>query len=130
MSYLGLLCLGLFVGGVIGLATSESSMWEKSTGGISAVLGAALGGALGVFLQYIPADQGLGDAVFAYPIGLVLGFIWPFGRGSWGIIKKKEPGNKFLAGLHISALVGVSALTFYLVMVPNGRAWLNQPLSL
>ncbi|MEL6838436.1 MAG: hypothetical protein AAFP85_04045 [Pseudomonadota bacterium] len=127
MSYLGLLCLGLFVGGVIGLAISDGSMWEKGTGAITAILGAALGGALGVFLQYAPTD--LGDAVFAYPIGLVLGVIWPFGRGSWAIIKTGEKGNKIYAGLHILILVIVSGLTFYVVMVPEGRAWLNQPIG-
>ncbi|MEO1641540.1 MAG: hypothetical protein AAFU41_20105 [Pseudomonadota bacterium] len=126
MSYLGLLCLGLFVGGVIGMGVTEGKVWGSGPGAFATIFGAALGGSLGVFLQFAPD---LGDAVFAYPMGLVLGFIWPFVRGSWGIVKEGDEGSFTFALGHVLVLLALSAFVLAMMMFPEMRAWIERPTS-
>ncbi|MEO1640589.1 MAG: hypothetical protein AAFU41_15210 [Pseudomonadota bacterium] len=107
------------MGGVIGMGVTAGKVWEDGTKAITTIVAAALSGSLGIFLQFV---DDLGDAVFAYPMGLVLGFIWPFVRGSWGILKNKEQGNRVYALAHVVTLVVVSLLVFALTMSPYARS--------
>lgn len=127
MSFVGMLCLGLFVGAVIGLVMVKDSILSATNKTFSAIFGAAIGGGIGAFIQYI--DAPLGDAVYAYPMGLVLGFIWPFVKGSWELVREKDGiKNHPIAALHVLAVVLVSVLTFLIVMIPQVRGMLDTAL--
>jgi hypothetical protein len=66
MAYVGLLCLGIFVGSVavLGFKQAENDFAKGGT----AVLGAALGGVAITFLdRYMPIGNAP-DAIFMYPI--------------------------------------------------------------
>ena len=65
---LGILALGLFVGALLALGLSKSGGTLKA---VITAIGAALGGGPILFIQ------GVGDAKWSYPVGLVLGLLWP-----------------------------------------------------
>ena len=124
MSFLGMLSLGLFVGGVIGLVMAADPKPSSTVNSFSAILGAAIGGGLGAFIQFI--ETPLQDEVYAYPMGLVLGFIWPFVTGSWLLVREEGGPKKHpLAVVHIAAVVLVTVLTFLLIMFPQVRGMLD-----
>ncbi|MEL7300530.1 MAG: hypothetical protein AAFM92_09130 [Pseudomonadota bacterium] len=143
MAFFGLLCLGLFVGGIIGMGFVEDSAspvtdadgkivdpgglrpqgMASSGKAVKSLLGAAIGGGLGAFIQLVEAP--IGEAVFAYPVGLLLGFIWPFVKGSWCLVRDagglKGIKDHPVAALHVGSILFVSAATLLLVIVPNVR---------
>mgnify|MGYP001794699759 CR=1 FL=1 len=125
MSFLGMLCLGLFVGGVIGLIMTQESQLSATSKTFTAIFCAAIGGGIGAFIQYI--ETPVGDAVYAYPMGLVLGFIWPFVKGSWALVREKDGVKKHpVATLHVVAVFLVSGMTFSVVMFPQFRSVLEN----
>lgn len=65
----GVLFLGLFVGSLIALALRNPA--SKTLRGITLAIGIALGGGPILFIG------GLQSAQWDYPIGLVLGMLWP-----------------------------------------------------
>jgi hypothetical protein len=68
VTLLGVLFLGGFVGFLLALAIDFSSTLNLKV--VSALIGAALGGAPILFMR------GLGFEKWMYPIGLVIGFLW------------------------------------------------------
>jgi hypothetical protein len=68
ITLLGVLCMGGFVGFLLSLAINFSSTVNLKV--LSALMGAALGGAPILFMQ------GLGFEKWMYPIGLVMGLLW------------------------------------------------------
>ena len=68
VAYVGILFLGGFVGFLLSLTVKLSA--PPTVRSIVQVIGAALGGAPMLFMQ------DAGSAIWAYPVGLVLGLIW------------------------------------------------------
>ena len=62
----GVLCLGIFVGGILAFSLSKSDGNLKTA---IAIIGAALGGAPMLFIEDV------GQAKWVYPVGLILGLL-------------------------------------------------------
>ena len=70
MGALGLLMLGAFIGWVICYGLFQTTNWDNSGKLISAVIGAAVTGAVFSFITWLQPN---GEAVYWYPIGLAYG---------------------------------------------------------
>jgi hypothetical protein len=70
MGALGLLMLGAFIGWVICYGLFQTTNWDNSGKLISAVIAAAVSGAVFSFITWVQPN---GEAVYWYPVGLAYG---------------------------------------------------------
>ncbi len=123
MQQIGLLALGCFVGGILILGLPvEGHVDPKAFQELAAfVLGTALAGPAFVWIgKYGGAN--LGDALFAYPIGLLLALLWFYVRISLGNLDAAEPILRHLAILHV---IAIGVVTFVAVII-TGRALIAE----
>lgn len=76
VDYLGMLCLGAYVGGVINyglLKIKDSDSYIKVS---AAIFGTAFSGGVFIFLKFIFGEENTSKAIYMYPIGLVLSLLW------------------------------------------------------
>jgi hypothetical protein len=124
MAYLGMLCLGGFVGGllVVGLDfLTGLENWQKV---VATIIAAAFGGAVFGFIQYLGGTKP-GDALFMYPVGLLLALLWYYGRYAITNIQSKNAASMFLGWGHLLVLLALSGLALALVLFPAFRSVLG-----
>ncbi|HTV81022.1 MAG TPA: hypothetical protein VME18_00095 [Acidobacteriaceae bacterium] len=127
MAYVGLLALGLFVGSVAVLGFKQAQ--NDFVKGGPAILGAALSGVAMVFLERFLPKGTAADAVYMYPIGLLVAVPWfylpeiiEFGVGS----AEAQLRHRALMTLAIIGTVAITALAATLSFVPEFRQWINR----
>jgi hypothetical protein len=108
MDYLGLFCLGVFVGTIatLGLRRVESIPdWEKV---LAFTLPAVLSGAAMVFVDRFKYSPAFG----CYPLGLVAALVWAYITVALAHVRKADepsPGRRALAWAHIVLAFVVTA---------------------
>lgn len=122
MNYLGMLALGIFVGTIITVGVINTKDWTKIHGLLVTLLGAALSGAVFGFIEYL-GGQSLGDALFNYPVGLLLGMMWAY---VWVAARHIREGHRLLGWLHIAGVVIVTLLALLILFSPEFRGLLPK----
>jgi hypothetical protein len=107
MDYLGLFCLGAFVGAIatVGLGLIKSvTDWKQV---LVVILPAVLSGAAMVFVDKFKYSPALG----CYPLGLVAALMWAYIGAGVENLKAPERSRKLIGFAHIaaSALITLSA---------------------
>ena len=125
MDYLGMLCLGGFVGGILCLGLNHATTLNDFTKVVVFIFASSLSGGVFGFIQfYISKKTQVG--LPAYPVGLALALLWYYASSSVELIKQEtiKPEMRALAWWHIWG-VGIStALTLVLVLPPAFKeAW-------
>lgn len=114
MDYLGLLCLGAFVGSIAALGVryiKSIDQWEKV---LAAVLPAVLSGVALAFVERFKESAALG----CYPLGLVLAMLWTYADVA---VENAASANSRLALIgwgHIAACVVASLAALTLALIP------------
>lgn len=115
-----MLALGIFVGSIITNGVIKTKDWTKLHGLLLTLLGAALSGTVFGFIDYL-GGQRLGEALFNYPIGLVLGMMWVYVYAAAEHIRE---GYHWLGWLHIVGVVIATVLALLILFSPAFRALL------
>lgn len=115
MDYLGLFCLGVFVGTIATLGVkyiNDVSEWQKV---LAAVLPAVLSGVAIAFVDRFKYAPSLG----AYPLGLVAALMWAYSDvGVKNFTCGENKGTKAIGFLHLLAASLVTISSAVLVLVP------------
>lgn len=117
-----MLFLGIFVGTIITVGVIKTKDWTKLQGLLVTLLGSALSGSVFGFIDYL-GGQRLGDALFNYPVGLVLGMMWAFVAEAAENIRRGYP---WLGWLHIAGVVLATILTLLILFSPAFRKLLPK----
>lgn len=108
MIVLGVLCLGGFVGYLVGYTWVKDKKPTPKT--VGATIAAALSGAPLAFLD------GIGDERWFYPVGLVVGFIWSWLSQALAILSSKtsetNPNARTVSALSVAVM---SVVTIWIV---------------
>jgi hypothetical protein len=119
MDKLGMLALGAFVGGVLslGLPLTKTLSVDEFRKVAIFVLGSAFTGPVFVLIGYFGGSK-LGEALFAYPIGLGLSLLWFYVRMSLENIRNADRNLKILGWLHVGAITFVTLVAAYIFVLP------------
>src|ERR1700730_3168658 len=102
MAWLGMFCLGAFIGFVTTFGLIKITDWSRPGNVLTSVISAAVAGGVFTFIQYL-GGASLGSALFLYPVGLAYGALCTNLR--W----VTDPNaTKWVAGLHIAAFAAAS----------------------
>lgn len=120
IAFIGMFCLGAFVAGIMNYGLSkirDSDTFIKVCG---AIVGAVFGGVIFIFIQYLDRQPDvkpsatIGNAVYMYPIGLLMSLLWFQVLNSIRNWIPHDTGKTVIAWLHFSF---VSLLTIWLVIL-------------
>ena len=115
MDYLGLFCLGAFVGTIASLGVryiKDIDQWQKV---LAAVLPAVLSGVALAFVDRFKYSPAIG----CYPLGLVVALMWTYADvGVENFVKGESKSKKTIGLLHLAASTVVSAAGGILVVIP------------
>lgn len=113
MKYFGLLTLGVFIGSIISIAVNKNTNWSNIHSYIWSIIGSALSGAVFSFIQYL-GGLTLGDALFMYPIGLLVGLMWVMNSNA---VENLKSGNKLIKVFAVLQIVGVFIFSIIVLMI-------------
>lgn len=121
MSYVGMLCFGLFVGSMITLAlnmlpSNFGAVWKA----VVAILGAVSSGAVFNFIKFLLDTGAPKDSVYAYPIGLFITIIWYMGQYAIIWIQSPDATRNFLGWLGLVGIIAVTTLLADYVVTREG----------
>jgi hypothetical protein len=114
MDYLGLFCLGGFVGAIatIGIRfVNDLNNWGKLLG---LVLPAVLSGVAVVFVDKFKYSPALG----CYPLGLLVSLLWAYSPEAITRIQSGKPSNSRLGFAHLAAAIVITAAAGIVVTLP------------
>lgn len=114
MTYLGMCCLGAFVGGVLALGIDYIKTRTTYLQLSVAIIAAALSGTVVGYFDYL-ARQGSNQGLFTYPIGLLLALLWYYARFGVGYIIRGNPVQRTLGSLHLCAIAIATIAALVLV---------------
>ena len=118
MKYFGLLTLGVFIGSIISIAVKKNTNWSNVQSYIWSIIGAACSGAVFTFIQYL-GGLSLGDAIFMYPIGLLIGLMWILSGNAIENLKSENRSIRLFAILHIVGVLIFSILVLMILFIPG-----------
>jgi hypothetical protein len=121
MRWLGMFCLGGFMGFVICFGLTQITDWSNPGTIFSAVVSTAIAGGTFTFIQWLNGDTP-GVAPFFYPVGLAYGALCANIRWVTG-----DDINWWIAGLHIGAFAFASVALLLLFVCPPFRKVLPEP---
>ena len=123
MDYVGLFCLGIFVGSiaVVGLQyMTSASKWKQ---GLTAIIVATLSGTAILFVDRYKSSPAVG----AYPMGLLIALIWGYIYVATANMLHIDRKRKILGWLHLAGAVTAtllaSALIFPFAWAAAVTAW-------
>jgi hypothetical protein len=102
MAWLGMFCLGAFIGFVITYGLTKTTNWENPGNVFTSAISAAVAGGIFTFIEFLGGTS-LGSALFLYPVGLAYGALCANIRWVTG-----NNVNWWIAGLHIGAFAAAS----------------------
>lgn len=114
MDYVGLFCLGAFVGGISTAALKmiqNIGQWQKV---LVLVLPAVLSGVVLVFVDKFRYSPALG----CYPMGLLVALLWAYTDDAIKNLTSKEPMKIGIGILHILASAVISIFAGLIVLIP------------
>ena len=121
VGYIGMLCLGGFVGGFLVLGLDDTTGMENWQKVVSTSFAAAFSGVLFAFIQLIGRDK-IGEAMFMYPVGPPLAMLWYYGRDAGKNMASPDPATKLLGWGHMALLLGLSGVAVALSLFPTFRS--------
>ncbi len=116
MDYLGLFCLGCFVGSIalVGLQfMTNSAKWKE---GMTAMILATLSGSAVLFVDKFRNSPAIG----AYPLGLLIALLWTYATVAIKNIRDDHRHIRVLGWLHMAGVVLINILAAALILP---RAW-------
>jgi len=113
MAYLGMFCLGIFVGAFVNVGLGMTGSLDDLSKVLTTVFGAALGGVVLIFI----GDK-VGNAKWAYPIGLAIMIPWFYMRSLIAMAKQNGAVDQYLGWAAIIATVGATLLALLVVASP------------
>jgi hypothetical protein len=120
MDYLGLFCLGSFIGALVtyGLQFAQGlAAWQQM---LATIIAAVFTGAVITFVDRFKNSPALG----AYAIGLLVALMWAYAKVGVENIRSPLQSVQLLGWGHIGSAVLVSAVAAALVIPPAFRqAW-------
>lgn len=120
-----MLALGLFVGFIISTGVIKTTDWTKLQGLFVTIIGSALSGGAFAFIEKLGGER-LGDALFFYPIGLLLGLMWRYALAAITHIKSPDRPLQVVGWLHIIGMTLVTLFTALLLFTPSLRKLLPE----
>ena len=114
MDYLGLFCLGAFVGTIATLGLHRVNSIQDWQAVIAFTLPAVLSGAAMVLVDRFAYSPAFG----CYPLGLVAALMWAYIRVAVDNWNSSSPRLKLLGGLHLSAAILVSSAGAVIAIIP------------
>ena len=118
MDYLGLFCLGAFVGTIATFGMNKVASLKDWQTVLSLTLPAVLSGAAMVFIDRFKYSPAFG----CYPLGLVVALMWAYTQKSVDNLKAGPTSVRILALLH---LFGAAAVTISGAVVATVPAYLQ-----
>lgn len=118
MDYLGLLCLGAFVGTIVTYGMHFITNWDSAAKAMTAILAAALSGASVAFLDHFSKHT---EAVGAYCVGLLIALTWLYASVALANIRSDLPSLRLLGWLHLAGVVVINLVAAALVLPPAFR---------
>ncbi|MFP2995115.1 hypothetical protein ABN763_04360 [Spongiivirga sp. MCCC 1A20706] len=114
IEFVGMLCMGAFVGGVLNYGLSKIKDDNSFSKIVTTIFGAAFSGVVFVFLEKL-ADNPSVDSrqIYMYPIGLILALLWAQIPNT--IEKRIKAENVYVKVIGIIHFIGVSGITIYLI---------------
>jgi len=122
MDYLGLFCLGAFIGALVtyGLQfVNGLKNWQQL---LTTILAAVFTGAVIVFIDRFQDSHALG----AYPVGLLIALMWAYANIAVEHIKSTDKHLKLLGWAHIGAATIVTIVAAALILPPAFHDAWNQ----
>ena len=120
MDFLGLFCLGAFIGALVtyGLQfVSGLQNWQQL---LATIIAAVFTGAVIAFVDRFRTSPALG----AYPVGLLVALMWTYANVAVNHIKSPDKHLKMLGWGHIGAATLISVVAAALMLPPAFReAW-------
>ena len=116
MVWVGLTCLGIFFGWIIGYGIKKISDWGNPGVVFSAVLATAVPASIFTILQTQSGVQ-LGNALYVYPAGLAYGLFC----SNLGWVTQEHRANSFIVALFIIGFIIATILLITVALVPGAR---------
>jgi hypothetical protein len=111
MDYVGLFCLGIFVGSIaaVGLKfMTDPANWKQ---GMTAMILATLSGSSVLFVDRFRSSEAIGT----YPMGLLIALIWAYAPVALDNIGSQSRQMRALGWLHLVAVVLATLLSAALI---------------
>ena len=125
MAYLGMLSLGAFIGTIITLATLSTTNWSDVGKVLTDLIGAAFTGGVFTFIQFLGGKK-IGEGLFLYPVGLVLGMMWVYSKTAMINITSEKVESQILGWLHILGLVLMTLAALAILFTSKFRSMLPK----
>jgi Kef-type K+ transport system membrane component KefB len=112
MDYLGLFCLGSFIGALVTYGLQFVNGLENWQQLLATIIAAVFTGAVITFVDRFKNSPALG----AYAIGLLVALLWAYAKTGVDNIKSVEQALQWLGWLHIggSTLISIAAAALFL----------------
>jgi hypothetical protein len=120
MDALGMLALGLFIGSVVTIGIQATRDWSNLAKVLSTIFSAALAGTVFTFIEFLGGSK-LGNALFYYPVGLLLGLMWGYARAALANVQAEHGNARTLGWLHLAGLFGCTLVVIALLFSPSLR---------
>lgn len=114
MDYLGLFCLGVFVGTVATFGMNRVESLKDWQTVLAMTLPAVLSGAAMVFIDRFKYSPAFG----CYPLGLAAALVWAYTSRAVQNVKEGRPIVRVLALLHLAAAALVTVAAAFVATVP------------
>ena len=117
LEFLGMLCLGAFVAGIMNYGLSHIKDTDTFTKVSASIFGAAFSGVVFVFIEFLLKQHDdktsvAYKSVFMYPVGLILSLLWLQINETIKRITDQQKPLKIIGWLHFA---GLSIVTILLV---------------
>jgi WD40 repeat protein len=123
MAHIAMLALGGFIGTIITVALMKTQNWSDSAKVVTALISSALSGVVFTFIEKVLGTS-LGEAIFWYPVGLLIGLMCVYMEYAMGNIKSGKPILVTLGVAHIVGVVVIIGFVIALLLSPALRSLL------
>lgn len=123
MPTFGMLALGVFMGSIITFGIRGTTDWKNLEKTLGILISVAFSGGLFAFFTMVQKLGGNlpGDALFMYPVGLVLGTGWVQAIAIPDLVGSEKRGVQLLGWLHAAGLVIITLMSLALLFSQSFR---------
>ncbi len=115
IEFIGMLCMGAFVGGVLNYGLSKIKDDNSFGKIVTTIFGAAFSGVVFVFLEYlVNKEDTSSEQIYMYPIGLILALLWA--QVPYTIENRIKSDNVYVKIIGVIHFLGVSGITVFLII--------------